>query len=48
MSMLTEDKTVSGTGRFVASYFAHFHYISTLVFISILSFYFTPRHSENI
>ena len=48
MTMLIEDKTVSGTGRFVASSFIYYYYISRLGFISILTFYFTPRHSENI
>ena len=48
MPMLTEDKTVSGTGSFVALSFANYYYISRLGFISILTFYFTARHSENI
>ena len=48
MPMLIEDKTVSGTGSFLASSFAYYCYISRLGFISILTFYFTPRHSENI
>ena len=48
MPMLTEDQTVSGTEWFVASSFAYYHYISRLGFISILTFYSIPRHSENI
>ena len=48
MPMLIEDKTVSGTGNFFVSSFAYCYYISGLGFISILTFYFTPRHSENI
>ena len=48
MPMLIEGKTVSGTGSFVALYFAYFYYISRLSFISISTFYFTLRHSENI
>ena len=48
MSILIEDKTVVGTGSFVTSSFAYYDYISRLDFISILTFYFTLRHSENI
>ena len=48
MPMLIEDKTVTGMGSFVALSFAYYSYISKLSFISILTFYFTPRHSENI
>ena len=48
MLMLIEDKTVSGTGSFVALSFAYYYYASRLDFISILTFYFSPRHSENI
>ena len=49
MSILIEDKTVSGTEIFVASYFAfYYYYINRLGFISILTFCFTPRHPENI
>ena len=48
MPMLIEDKTVSGTGSFVALSFAYYYYISGLGFISILTFYFTPTHPENI
>ena len=48
MPMLIENETVSGTGSFVASSFAYYYYIGRLGFISILTFYFTPRHSENI
>ena len=48
MPILIEDKTVSSTGIFVASSFAYYYYISRLGFISILTFYFTPRHSEDI
>ena len=47
MPILIEDKTVSGTGSFVASSFTYY-YISRLGFISILTFYFTLRDSENI
>ena len=46
ISILIEDKTVSGTGSFVASYFAFYYYISILDF-SVLTFYFTPRHLES-
>ena len=48
MSILIENKTVSNTGIFVASSFAYYYYINRLGFISILTFYFTPRHSEDI
>ena len=48
MPILIEDKTLSGTGSFVASSFACYYFISRLDFISILIFYFTPSHSENI
>ena len=48
MPMLIEDKTVSCTGNFVVSSFAYYYYISRLGFISIVTFYFTPGHSENI
>ena len=48
MPMLIEDKTVSGTRSFVALSFTDYYYISRLGFISIVTFYFTPRHSENI
>lgn len=41
MSVLIEDKTVSGTRTFVASYFV-FYYISRLGFVSILYFIFLP------
>ena len=47
MPMLIEDKTV-GTRSFVVLSFADYYYISRLGFISILTFYFTPRHLENI
>ena len=43
MSIVIEDKTVSGTGSFVASSFAYYYYISRLGFISVLTFYFTQR-----
>ena len=45
--MLFEDKTVSDTGSSVSSSFVYY-FISRLGFISVLTFYFTPRHSENI
>ena len=48
MPMPIEDKTVSGTGSFVALSFANYYCISRLGFISVLTFYFTPSHSENI
>ena len=48
MPILIEDKIVRGTGSFAASSFAYYCYISRLGFTSILAFYFTPRHSENI
>ena len=48
MPMLIEDKTVNDRESFVASSFAFYYYISRLGFISILTFYFTPRHWENI
>ena len=48
MPILIEDKTVSGAGSFVASSFAYYYYICRLSFISILTFYFTPRRSENL
>ena len=48
MPMLVEDKTASGTGSFVALSFANYYYISRVGSISILTFQFTPRHSENI
>ena len=48
MLVLIEDKTVSGTGSFVAPYFTYYYFISGLGFISSLTFYFTPRHSVNI
>ena len=48
MPMLIEDETVSGTGNFVALSFEYYYYTSRLGFISILTFYFTPRHPENI
>ena len=48
MPVSIEDKTLSGTEHFVASYFAFYYYISRLGFILILTFYFTPRHPENI
>ena len=38
MPILIEDETVSGTGSFVASYFAFYYVISRLGFISILGF----------
>ena len=38
MSILIEDKTVSGTGSFVAWSSACYYYISRLGFISILTF----------
>ena len=44
--MLIEDKTVSGTGSFVALSFAYYYYASRLGFISILTFYFSPRLRE--
>ena len=47
-TVLIEDKTLNGTGSFVASYFIFCYYISTIGFISILTFYFTPTHQENI
>ena len=47
MPMLLEDKTVNGTVSVVALSFAYYCCISRLGFISILTFYFTPRHSEN-
>ena len=48
MSILIEHKTVSGNESFVASSFACYYYIARLGFIYILTFDFTPRHSENI
>ena len=42
MSVLIEDKTVSGTGSFVVSYFAFYFYISRFGFISILAFILLP------
>ena len=42
MSVLIEDKTVSGTRTFVASYFTFCYYISRLGFVSILCFIFLP------
>ena len=48
MRMLIENKTVSGTESFAVLSFANYYYISRLGFMSILTFYFTPRHSENI
>ena len=46
--MLFEDKTVSDTGSSVSSSFVYYYFFSRLGFISVLTFYFTPRHSENI
>ena len=43
MSVLIEDKTVSGTGNFVASYFTFYYYIRRLGFISILAFRFYSK-----
>ena len=43
MSVLTEDKTTSGTGSFVVSYFAFSHYISRLGFILFLAFILLSR-----
>ena len=48
MPMLIGHKTVRGTGSFIASFFAYCYFIGRLDFISILTFYFTPMHSENI
>ena len=42
--MLIEDKTVSGTVSFVSFSLTHYYYISRLGIISILIFYFTPKH----
>ena len=39
---LNEDKTVSGTGSVVASYFAFYCYLIRLGFISILAFILLP------
>ena len=43
MSVLTEDKTTSGTESFVVSYFAFSHYISRLGFIFFLAFILLSR-----
>ena len=43
MSVLNEDKTTSGTGSFVVSYFAFSHHISTLGFILFLAFILLSR-----
>ena len=43
MSVLTEDKTTSGTKSFVVSYFAFSHYISRLGFILFLAFILLSR-----
>ena len=48
MSDLIKDKNASGTGSFVVSCFTFYYFISRLGFISLLAFFFTPRHSENI
>ena len=48
MPMLIKDKTVSGTESFAASSFAYYYYVSRLSFISVLTFYFTLRHSDKI
>ena len=40
--VLNEDKTVSGTGSVVASYFAFYCYLIRLGFISILAFILLP------
>ena len=48
MPVSIEDKSLSGTESFVASSFACYYYITRLGFVSILTFYFTPRHSANI
>ena len=42
MSVLVEDKTVSGTESLVASYFAFYYYISRLRFVSIFTFIIIP------
>ena len=42
MPVLIEDKTLSGMGSFVASYFAFYYYTSWLSFILILTFYLLP------
>ena len=42
MSVLIKDKTASGTGSFVGSYFAFYHFISRLDFVLFLAFILFP------
>ena len=42
MSVLTENKTVSGTASLVASCFAFYYYISRFPFVSIFAFITLP------